>query len=145
MSSSIALRRSPKPGALTAATLRPPRSLLTTSVASASPSTSSAMMTSGFEVYTTASSSGSRGNGPADALNNRGVGDERSAFDKIPQCRIERHNHLAFSFAHHALSKNENHRLTWMVRTGPPSRNALLSKPCQGALKPTPLPTKANP
>ena len=32
MSSSIALRRSPKPGALTAATLRPPRSLLTTSV-----------------------------------------------------------------------------------------------------------------
>ena len=42
MSSSIALRRSPKPGALTAATLRPPRSLLTTRVASASPSTSSA-------------------------------------------------------------------------------------------------------
>ena len=33
MSSSIALRRSPKPGALTAATLRPPRSLLTTRVA----------------------------------------------------------------------------------------------------------------
>ena len=32
MSSSIALRRSPKPGALTAATLRPPRSLLTTRV-----------------------------------------------------------------------------------------------------------------
>ena len=47
MSSSIALRRSPKPGALTAATLRPPRSLLTTSVASASPSTSSATMSSG--------------------------------------------------------------------------------------------------
>ena len=44
MSSSIALRRSPKPGALTAATFRPPRSLLTTRVASASPSTSSAMM-----------------------------------------------------------------------------------------------------
>ena len=42
MSSSIALRRSPKPGALTAATLRPPRSLLTTSVARASPSMSSA-------------------------------------------------------------------------------------------------------
>ena len=33
MSSSMALRRSPKPGALTAATLRPPRSLLTTRVA----------------------------------------------------------------------------------------------------------------
>src|SRR3974390_2795596 len=32
MSSSIALRRSPKPGALTAATLRPPRSLFTTRV-----------------------------------------------------------------------------------------------------------------
>ena len=47
MSSSIALRRSPKPGALTAATLRPPRSLLTTSVASASPSMSSAMISSG--------------------------------------------------------------------------------------------------
>src|SRR5271166_4079086 len=38
MSSSMALRRSPKPGALTAATFRPPRSLLTTRVASASPS-----------------------------------------------------------------------------------------------------------
>ena len=47
MSCSIALRRSPKPGALTAATLRPPRSLLTTSVASASPSMSSAMISSG--------------------------------------------------------------------------------------------------
>ena len=48
MSSSIALRRSPKPGALTAATLRPPRSLLTTSVASASPSMSSATISSGL-------------------------------------------------------------------------------------------------
>jgi hypothetical protein len=48
MSSSMALRRSPKPGALTAAILRPPRSLLTTSVASASPSTSSAMISSGL-------------------------------------------------------------------------------------------------
>ena len=44
MSSSMALRRSPKPGALTAATFSVPRSLLTTRVASASPSTSSAMM-----------------------------------------------------------------------------------------------------
>ena len=35
ISCSMALRRSPKPGALTAATFRPPRSLLTTSVASA--------------------------------------------------------------------------------------------------------------
>jgi hypothetical protein len=38
MSCSMALRRSPKPGAFTAAIFRPPRSLLTTSVASASPS-----------------------------------------------------------------------------------------------------------
>ena len=44
MSFSISLRRSPKPGALTAQTCSVPRSLLTTSVASASPSTSSAMM-----------------------------------------------------------------------------------------------------
>src|SRR4029450_3485853 len=43
MSCSMALRRSPKPGALTAATFKPPRSLLTTRVASASPSTSSAI------------------------------------------------------------------------------------------------------
>ena len=47
MSSSMALRRSPKPGALTAATFRPPRSLLTTRVARASPSISSAMISSG--------------------------------------------------------------------------------------------------
>jgi len=59
MSSSMALRRSPKPGALTAAIFRPPRSLLTTSVARASPSTSSEMMSSGLEVCTTASRTGS--------------------------------------------------------------------------------------
>src|ERR1700733_2272587 len=35
MSSSIVLRRSPKPGAFTAATFRPPRSLFTANVASA--------------------------------------------------------------------------------------------------------------
>ena len=50
MSFSISLRRSPKPGALTAHTCSVPRSLLTTSVASASPSTSSAMMSSGLPV-----------------------------------------------------------------------------------------------
>ena len=44
MSWSIALRRSPKPGALMATDLNVPRILLTTSVASASPSTSSAMI-----------------------------------------------------------------------------------------------------
>ena len=48
MSSSMALRRSPKPGALTAKTFMMPRSLLTTRVASASPSTSSATMTAFF-------------------------------------------------------------------------------------------------
>jgi hypothetical protein len=61
MSSSIALRRSPKPGAFTAATFSPPRSLFTTSVASASPSTSSATISSGRADCTTASSSGSIG------------------------------------------------------------------------------------
>ncbi len=45
MSSSIRLRRSPKPGALTATPVKVPRSLLTTSVARLSPSTSSATMT----------------------------------------------------------------------------------------------------
>ena len=54
MSWSIALRRSPKPGALTAAALNVPRILLTTRVARASPSTSSAMMTSGRPVFITA-------------------------------------------------------------------------------------------
>mmetsp|Transcript_3899 Transcript_3899/g.11414 ORF Transcript_3899/g.11414 Transcript_3899/m.11414 type:complete len:257 (-) Transcript_3899:52-822(-) len=43
---SMARRWSPKPGALTAASWRPPRSLLTTMVASASPSTSSATTSS---------------------------------------------------------------------------------------------------
>ena len=61
MSSSIALRRSPKPGAFTAAIFRPPRSLLTTSVARASPSTSSATISSGLPVWTTASRIGSSG------------------------------------------------------------------------------------
>ena len=56
--SSIDLRRSPKPGALTAATLSPPRSLLTTRVASASPSIS-AMMSSGRPDCATSSSRGS--------------------------------------------------------------------------------------
>ena len=44
MSASMALRRSPKPGALTATDLKVPRTLLTTRVARASPSTSSAMI-----------------------------------------------------------------------------------------------------
>ncbi len=60
MSSSMALRRSPKPGAFTAQTLSVPRSLLTTSVASASPSTSSAINSSGLPARAICSSSGSR-------------------------------------------------------------------------------------
>ena len=60
MSSSIALRRSPKPGALTAVVFRMPRMLFTTSVASASPSTSSAMISSGLPALATCSSTGSR-------------------------------------------------------------------------------------
>ena len=60
MSCSIALRRSPKPGALTATALNVPRILLTTRVDSASPSTSSAMISSGLPDCTTFSSSGSR-------------------------------------------------------------------------------------
>ena len=53
MSWSIALRRSPKPGALTATALNVPRSELTTSVASASPSTSSATISSGLPLSAT--------------------------------------------------------------------------------------------
>src|SRR6184192_460123 len=56
MSCSMALRRSPKPGALTPATLRMPRILLTTRVASASPSTSSATTSSGRPALATPSS-----------------------------------------------------------------------------------------
>ena len=59
MSSSMALRRSPKPGALTAQMLSVPRSLLTTSVARASPSMSSAMINRGLLVPRTDSSKGS--------------------------------------------------------------------------------------
>ena len=59
-SSSIALRRSPNPGAFTPQTLSVPRSLLTTSVASASPSTSSAMISRGLPVCATFSRMGSR-------------------------------------------------------------------------------------
>ena len=60
MSPSMALRRSPKPGAFTAQMFRTPRSLLTTSVVRASPSTSSAMINSGLPVWLTFSSSGIR-------------------------------------------------------------------------------------
>ena len=60
MSSSIALRRSPNPGAFTAHALSVPRRLLTTRVASASPSMSSAMSSSGLPDCASFSSNGSR-------------------------------------------------------------------------------------
>ena len=60
MSASMALRRSPKPGALTATDLKVPRTLLTTRVARASPSTSSAMISSGLPDCMTFSRIGSR-------------------------------------------------------------------------------------
>ena len=60
MSSSMALRRSPKPGALTATVFRMPRMLLTTRVARASPSMSSATISSGRLALATCSSTGSR-------------------------------------------------------------------------------------
>mmetsp|Transcript_21841 Transcript_21841/g.49381 ORF Transcript_21841/g.49381 Transcript_21841/m.49381 type:complete len:337 (-) Transcript_21841:795-1805(-) len=60
MSCSVALRLSPNPGALTAHTLMPARSLFTTSVARASLSTSSAIMRSGTCSLITASRMGTR-------------------------------------------------------------------------------------
>ena len=48
MSSNIAFLLSPKPGALTAAIFKPPRSLFTTNVARASPSISSAIINNGL-------------------------------------------------------------------------------------------------
>ena len=60
MSSSIAFLLSPNPGALQAATLTTPLILLTTKVARASPSTSSANTSSGLPAFATASSKGRR-------------------------------------------------------------------------------------
>ena len=60
MSWSISLRRSPKPGALTATEVKVPRILLTTSVARASPSTSSAMIRRALPDCMTFSSTGTR-------------------------------------------------------------------------------------
>ncbi len=58
ISSSMALRLSPKPGALTPSTLIVPRSLFTTRVASASPSMSSATMSRFLETWRIFSSAG---------------------------------------------------------------------------------------
>ena len=60
MSSNIAFLLSPKPGALTAAIFKEPLILLTTSVAKASPSTSSAIINNGFPVWATGSKTGKR-------------------------------------------------------------------------------------
>ena len=60
MSCSMAFLRSPKPGALTAQVLMMPRMELTTSVASASPSMSSATINSGLPDFATASNAGRR-------------------------------------------------------------------------------------
>ena len=61
ISCNMAFLRSPKPGALTAAIFNPPRSLFTTKVANASPSTSSAMIRRGLVVWMTDSSNGTMG------------------------------------------------------------------------------------
>ncbi len=60
MSSSMALRRSPKPGAFTAHESMMPRALLTTRPARASPSTVSAITRSLSLAFAQPSSSGSR-------------------------------------------------------------------------------------
>ena len=71
ISSSMALRRSPKPGALTAQVLIMPRILLTTKVAKASPSTSSAMINNGRPDLATCSSTGSKSRMLAIFLSNK--------------------------------------------------------------------------
>ncbi len=60
MSCKIALRRAPKPGALTAATLTIPRMLLTTNVANASPSISSAIINNGLPNFCAISNVGNK-------------------------------------------------------------------------------------
>ena len=59
ISCNIALRRSPKPGAFTAATFTIPRMVFTTKVASASPSISSAIINNGLPAFATPSNTGS--------------------------------------------------------------------------------------
>ena len=60
ISSSIAFRLSPNPGALHAAAFTIPLRLLTTKVASASPSMSSAIIRSGFPAFATDSRRGNK-------------------------------------------------------------------------------------
>ena len=58
ISSNIALRRSPNPGALTATTLNVPRNLFKTNVGNASPSTSSAIINNARPCWTICSNNG---------------------------------------------------------------------------------------
>ena len=60
ISSSIAFLLSPNPGALQADTFTTPLILLTTSVAKASPSTSSAIISNDLPAFATASNKGSK-------------------------------------------------------------------------------------
>ena len=60
ISSSIAFLLSPNPGALQADTFTTPLILLTTNVAKASPSTSSAIISNDFPAFATASNKGSK-------------------------------------------------------------------------------------
>ena len=60
ISASISFLLSPNPGAFTAAHLRVPRILLTTRVAKASPSISSANISTGLEVLATSSKRGTK-------------------------------------------------------------------------------------
>ena len=60
ISSNMAFLLSPKPGALTAAIFKDPLILFTTRVASASPSTSSAIINNGLPVCATGSKTGSK-------------------------------------------------------------------------------------
>src|SRR5437870_4349891 len=79
MSWSMALRRSPKPGALTAALGNVPRMRLTTSVARASPSTSSAITSSGLPACMTFSRRGRRSWTPALSRQRQRLGPRRDA------------------------------------------------------------------
>src|SRR2546423_809237 len=96
MSSSMALRRSPNPGAFTAQTLSVPRSLFTTRVASASPSTSSAMIKSGLPILATRSSRGRR------SLRLQTFAEDRFGQNRRGGCTIARGvAGFAGDFAHH--------------------------------------------
>ena len=82
MSSNMALRRSPNPGALTAQVLRIPRMLFTTNVAKASPSTSSAIINNGRPDFATCSSTGNKSRMLLIFLSNN----KMNGFSRITTC-----------------------------------------------------------